>query len=390
MVFCLRVYPRWRGEHLAEGEVADFYDGLSPLARGTRGYADPAIAKQRFIPAGAGNTTLLLLSTYPPSVYPRWRGEHAICSGLTWLHCGLSPLARGTPAAAAGTATITRFIPAGAGNTSCSASHFCIYSVYPRWRGEHAHHQGPAQKIWRFIPAGAGNTVPSKFSAVARAVYPRWRGEHISSVDINFHANGLSPLARGTRRCRARQTPTSRFIPAGAGNTRALQRRACRGAVYPRWRGEHQEYAGIDLLCRGLSPLARGTHRYKPKDLSRLRFIPAGAGNTRPAYRPPLWLAVYPRWRGEHAVEIPNRTFASRFIPAGAGNTPVLLIFFLSRRFIPAGAGNTPELLGGYFRDPVYPRWRGEHDAPISSYLLTAGLSPLARGTLNPKSRRII
>ncbi|ENE50637.1 hypothetical protein ECP03022939_2730 [Escherichia coli P0302293.9] len=50
------------------------------------------------------------------------------------------------------------------------------------------------------------------------------------------------------------------------------------------------KHAGI-YICPGLSPLARGT---------RLRFIPAGAGNT---LRRSAFFAsrsVYPRWRGEH------------------------------------------------------------------------------------------
>ncbi|AQU53593.1 hypothetical protein FORC79_3722 [Salmonella enterica subsp. enterica serovar Typhimurium] len=50
----------------------------------------------------------------------------------------------------------------------------------------------------RFIPAGAGNTWASVFSGLGPAVYPRWRGEH-STVSSSLASNsGLSPLARGT------------------------------------------------------------------------------------------------------------------------------------------------------------------------------------------------
>ena len=52
----ITVYPRWRGEHIPDYQEKEDAFGLSPLARGTR--PDPNIkgARKRFIPAGAGNT----------------------------------------------------------------------------------------------------------------------------------------------------------------------------------------------------------------------------------------------------------------------------------------------------------------------------------------------
>ena len=71
-----------------------------------------------------------------------------------------------------------------------------------------------------------------------------------------------------------------RFIPAGAGNSRneALD---CRNyAVYPRWRGELILFAAESLCRYGLSPLARGTLLINRQILNHERFIPAGAGNS--------------------------------------------------------------------------------------------------------------
>ncbi len=94
---------------------------------------------------------------------------------------------------------------------------------------------------------------------------------------------------------------SKRFIPAGAGNTAADSRAGHHRPVYPRWRGEHQ-LSDVSLAWRhGLSPLARGTLVDKVARQVRLRFIPAGAGNT---WRPSSFKAsmpVYPRWRGEHS-----------------------------------------------------------------------------------------
>ena len=69
------VYPRWRGELESEGRFRQGVHGLSPLARGTRGYAPLRVRQTRFIPAGAGNSRSRGRHGQSMSVYPRWRGE---------------------------------------------------------------------------------------------------------------------------------------------------------------------------------------------------------------------------------------------------------------------------------------------------------------------------
>ena len=92
---------------------------------------------------------------------------------------------------------------------------------------------------------------------------------------------GLSPLARGTLKPELHYQKGQRFIPAGAGNTLASDSTLTACPVYPRWRGEHQQRYNIEGLTCGLSPLARGTPVPCVSLLAGLRFIPAGAGNTR-------------------------------------------------------------------------------------------------------------
>ena len=111
----------------------------------------------------------------------------------------------------------------------------------------------------RFIPAGAGNTIVFAPVSLSRSVYPRWRGEHMSSALTAIFAVGLSPLARGTRVCQRVALSSTRFIPAGAGNTIFLPRLAPGKTVYPRWRGEHYPVPASGFTDGGLSPLARGT-----------------------------------------------------------------------------------------------------------------------------------
>ena len=117
MDYCYSVYPRWRGEHTRPYQIAVIY--------------------LRFIPAGAGNTTVQTAGYYFFAVYPRWRGEHNVRLSPLCVVAGLSPLARGTLHGFGFLFDGRQFIPAGAGNTIEIV--FGIYSeaVYPRWRGEH-------------------------------------------------------------------------------------------------------------------------------------------------------------------------------------------------------------------------------------------------------------
>ena len=152
-----------------------------------------------------------------------------------------------------------------------------------------------------------------------------------------------------------------RFIPAGAGNTRSVRRRVQRAAVYPRWRGEHDRRAAEGKEPAGLSPLARGTRRS--------------------SLRPAVLTTVYPRWRGEHAggdkLGIRHRGLS----PLARGTHAVHGTGSTEGRFIPAGAGNTRLRRSSCFAESVYPRWRGEHQAGPRRNRTRRGLSPLARGT---------
>ncbi len=299
------VYPRWRGEHALTKKQRAELRGLSPLARGTLPGVDRALVQARFIPAGAGNTNNRIPEHLATSVYPRWRGEHffEICMMIDMM--GLSPLARGTRRAANARSKLSRFIPAGAGNTTVDVNSSRVEPVYPRWRGEHPavaagavlrHGLSPLARgtrilarcpggSARFIPAGAGNTGFATTMPTAWPVYPRWRGEHDIVGAHRIDDRGLSPLARGTPASAGRTCEYRRFIPAGAGNTGSVRLWIGASAVYPRWRGEHKIPEGYFFTRLGLSPLARGT-RYQRGDLTAVcRFIPAGAGNTYQAWK---------------------------------------------------------------------------------------------------------
>ena len=173
------VYPHWRGELEPCQNGASFVPGLSPLPRGTRFAGRYHRAGKRFIPAGAGNSIAFICHQIGDTVYPRWRGELCLMSDWRLATSGLSPLARGTRLTILVRNNQRRFIPAGAGNSRSAAFPHASRSVYPRWRGEldrverHSNRtnglsplaRGTPAADWRgkcagrFIPAGAGNSL---------------------------------------------------------------------------------------------------------------------------------------------------------------------------------------------------------------------------------------
>ncbi len=158
---------------------------------------------------------------------------------------------------------------------------------------------------------------------------------------IASSAPGLSPLARGTRICQRLCGAVNRFIPAGAGNTTPATCFASRSAVYPRWRGEHKARNFYSALDPGLSPLARGTLTVAPLRVGDGRFIPAGAGNTTNRDLSAVSLPVYPRWRGEHIIRKSIYILSVGLSPLARGTQLRMLPELRGQRFIPAGAGNT-------------------------------------------------
>jgi len=280
------VHPRGRGEHFSNR---------------------PALAcALRFIPAGAGNTIAGSCGRTGSPVHPRGRGEHAPSRVCLPFVCGSSPRARGTPPMGDRGRRHGRFIPAGAGNTTIGALNRIGRVVHPRGRGEHGTAQllpsalygssprarGTQQQplllptLQRFIPAGAGNTSVRSACQFPCPVHPRGRGEHVSEASRQRAEDGSSPRARGTRVDHLAFARRRRFIPAGAGNTECAPPIHRCAAVHPRGRGEHANQVRIGATGDGSSPRARGTLRPRRDRQEHHRFIPAGAGNTpRPAHR---------------------------------------------------------------------------------------------------------
>ena len=131
------VHPRRCGEHSPTNPGGTLYTGSSPQVRGTPGWPVMPDEIDRFIPAGAGNTSRSPPWRGRPSVHPRRCGEHR--SARCWLasETGSSPQVRGTPYLTGQRPADVRFIPAGAGNTPRRCAFFPRQTVHPRRCGEH-------------------------------------------------------------------------------------------------------------------------------------------------------------------------------------------------------------------------------------------------------------
>ncbi len=172
------VHPRVCGEHL-NFEIDDNNSlGSSPRVRGTQYFWFPLIIFPRFIPACAGNTTIIYAWKNRSPVHPRVCGEHVFQTMKRGQTFGSSPRVRGTLSDIFDKCQKFRFIPACAGNTLEFAMRFPEdRGSSPRVRGTQMH--CPPQNLFvRFIPACAGNTLSVSLSLSLVPVHPRVCGEH--------------------------------------------------------------------------------------------------------------------------------------------------------------------------------------------------------------------
>jgi len=113
--------------------------GSSPRVRGTQNVPPVNSGIFRFIPACAGNTLCDTSVIIFVTVHPRVCGEHYFANNDKFHAVGSSPRVRGTLLQTILKHTMSRFIPACAGNTIVLFLHFILHSVHPRVCGEHSY-----------------------------------------------------------------------------------------------------------------------------------------------------------------------------------------------------------------------------------------------------------
>ena len=193
------VHPRVCGEHVSSLFQFDYIGGSSPRVRGTR--------------------SACFVSCACSTVHPRVCGEHSRCPEMAETVTGSSPRVRGTQQHDFDDVARCRFIPACAGNTTSACPRWLPSPVHPRVCGEHGEADVLPLQLDRFIPACAGNTIPSTRSLATTTVHPRVCGEHLTGDGTIESGDGSSPRVRGTRCHVGDDHRPCRFIPACAGNT---------------------------------------------------------------------------------------------------------------------------------------------------------------------------
>ncbi len=112
------VHPRVCGERAPDGKLSSLQYGSSPRVRGTLVLQIHPASRYRFIPACAGNAAMLMKMLTSGAVHPRVCGERQVARETTFLNTGSSPRVRGTQCSLTPPGPNARFIPACAGNAT--------------------------------------------------------------------------------------------------------------------------------------------------------------------------------------------------------------------------------------------------------------------------------
>ena len=292
--------------------------------RGTPGDDGGHHCIDRIIPARAGNARISQCFRGSDPDHPRACGERLVFSSLPSFGSGSSPRVRGTRFDRGVNRGCPRIIPVRAGNATQLTSSITSTLDHPRACGERCRLAqlvsvlpGSSQRVRgtlssdrsraassRIIPARAGNAVVNGISRVWKADHPRACGERwIVESRERVHA-GSSPRVRGTPAPYERTVSRIRIIPARAGNARIEALCAPAAADHPRACGErlHAEVSGFQDY--GSSPRVRGTLGLRPRFLLGERIIPARAGNAAGHSRPGPMSPDHPRACGERTTAV--------------------------------------------------------------------------------------
>ena len=242
----------------------------------------------------------------------------------------------------------------------------------------------------RPIPARTGQPIVTSARAPAPGAYPRSHGatEHKKKPKILDY--GLSPLARGNRRCGAWWWRGSGPIPARTGQPCESMPVSISARAYPRSHGATHCDLCASACTRGLSPLARGNRSAQDLQNNAHGPIPARTGQPEDFQARPLCPRAYPRSHGATGLGFVRFSTSRGLSPLARGNLKTHFNFLHGLGPIPARTGQPLHIRDTGFLGRAYPRSHGA-TLPLLFFLLAPlGLSPLARGNRHRKIRCLL
>ena len=170
------------------------------------------------------------------------------------------------------------------GTAIWSPSHSAMIGLSPRVRGNLGT-PNVASTLTRSIPACAGEPRIVFVASYLLPVYPRVCGGTSAIPSISGSGLGLSPRVRGNRTPTSRVALTNRSIPACAGEPRLQRRTQNSRRVYPRVCGGTNCDGRHFTILPGLSPRVRGNRDRKVIVVQGQGSIPACAGEPSERYQ---------------------------------------------------------------------------------------------------------
>ena len=297
----LSAHPRMRGDHPAFVRPLILPTGPPPHARGSLLGPTARDHPPRPTPACAGITGTATRRRRPQRAHPRMRGDHLKKALGSAADFGPPPHARGSRGAPPRAARASRPTPACAGITTARPARSTSVQAHPRMRGDHQglnvgakqgygpppHARGSPFRRVRVVrrarptPACAGITCEPTRTRRGYRAHPRMRGDHRAPCGASPGAKGPPPHARGSLKWPPLILHRIRPTPACAGITNAVGRRRGSITAHPRMRGDHHPKGGTGVLTNGPPPHARGSRRRPRRREFRRGPTPACAGITR-------------------------------------------------------------------------------------------------------------
>ena len=393
-------HPRACGANLSRQPPAPSVAGSSPRVRGKPGSASRPVVTGRIIPARAGQTGVMTISSMTSPDHPRACGANSDGHRGEWGPDGSSPRVRGKRTSSPRCGIGGRIIPARAGQTRCLVSERQVSPDHPRACGANAVGcprcrgvRGSSPRVRgkphglaipgvqvRIIPARAGQTSPPIMVYGWPTDHPRACGANYCSARLKSRAHGSSPRVRGKPDRVVRVPDVGRIIPARAGQTMRHRPPNHEHADHPRACGANKAWDGTSAPPDGSSPRVRGKLCDVLGEHARGRIIPARAGQTGACQTSTVAGSDHPRACGANRGGCHHHPHTAGSSPRVRGKLSDGSAHGFPIRIIPARAGQTVPYWCSYSSNPDHPRACGANSFACFALSGVIGSSPRVRG----------